>query len=454
MRSLRTRYGLRDLLWVRRHSCRLQGLLFVSWIVTCRDTEMRVLIYTAGSAGDTHPFLGIGRTLADRGHQVILFANEVFEDAVRMAGLEFVETGDAVFYERAINNPDLWDSKKGFEAAVRPFVGQTKKWVRLIESRLDDDTVLVGSTLGFPARIIRELHDVPLVLAHTAPVSFRSVHRVPKTQIMWVGDDSPRWLKRAWLRLVDLIADRAVGPEFNATRREFGLEPINRIFNEWLVYSPDVTIGMFPEWFAPRQPDWPDSLHLTGFPLYDESDHQSLEPGLEEWLNEGDPPILFAPGSANVQAAQFLATAVDLSSKLDLRALLIAPNPGDVPRNLPDGIRHESYVPFSHLLPGCRGIVSHGGIGTCGQALAAGIPHLVTHLNFDQRDNGSRLEDLNAGRSIPMSNFTGPNAPTILQETLDTETASQARDLAARIDPAAGRNTAADLIEEATQTTA
>lgn len=414
---------------------------------------MRVLIYTAGSAGDTHPFIGIGRTLAEWGHDVFIFANEVFEGAVRLAGLEFVQTGDAVLFNQAINDPDLWDARKGFEAAVRPFLGRTREWTRLIESHLDDDCVLVGSTLGFPARIVRELHDVPLILAHTAPVSFRSVHRMARTEILWVGDGVPTWVKRAWLRLVDWFADRAVGPELNATRREFGLEPVNRIFEDWLVYSPDVTLGMFPEWFAPRQPDWPDSLHLTGFPLYDESDHRALRPGLDDWLNEGDSPVVFAPGSANVQAAQFLVTAVELSSKLDSRVLIIAPNPDDVPPDLPDGIRQESYVPFSHLLPRCRGLVSHGGIGTCGQALAAGIPHLVTHLNFDQRDNGSRLEDLGAGRSIPMSKFTGGNAIKVLCETLDTEVTNRARALAPRVDPSAARHAAAELIVEATHST-
>lgn len=411
---------------------------------------MRILIYTAGSAGDTHPFLGIGRTLADRGHAVFVFANEVFEEGVRRAGLKFVQTGHAALFEQAINDPDLWDSRKGFEVAVRPVMRHLRDSIRLIDSHLDDDSVLVASTLGFPARIVRELRDVPLVLAHTAPVSFRSVHRMAKTEIMWVGDDAPTWLKRAWLWLIDWIADRAVGPEFNEIRQEFGLEPVSRIFNDWLVYSPDVTIGMFPEWFAPRQPDWPDSLQMTGFPLYDESLQQPLEDHLAKWLGEGDPPVVFAPGSANVQAAQFLATAVDVSTRLRRRALLIAPNPDDVPSDLPTGIRHESYVPFSQLLPRASGLVSHGGIGTCGQALAAGIPHLVTHLNFDQRDNGSRLEDLGVGRSVPMSSFTGSIAATIVDEALSAEAARRARDLATRVDPTAGRNSAADLIEEAT----
>jgi UDP:flavonoid glycosyltransferase YjiC (YdhE family) len=266
---------------------------------------------------------------------------------------------------------------------------------------------------------------------------------------MPVGDSAPVWAKRAWLRFIDWYADRAVGPEFNVIRRELGLAPVDRIFNEWLVYSPDVTIGMFPEWFAPRQPDWPASLHLTGFPLYDASDQVSIGPELEEWLASGDPPVVFAPGSANVQAAGFLESAIDVSTALGIRSLLLAPNATDVPADLPDTIRHEEYVPFGSLLPRCRALVSHGGIGTCAQGLAAGIPQLVTHLNFDQRDNGSRLEDLGAGTVIPMAKFNDQKASRAVESILDADTVSQAQQLAKLIHPAEARNAAADQIEAA-----
>jgi rhamnosyltransferase subunit B len=30
-----------------------------------------------------------------------------------------------------------------------------------------------------------------------------------------------------------------------------------------------LVIGMFPEWYAARQADWPPQLRLAGFPLFD-----------------------------------------------------------------------------------------------------------------------------------------------------------------------------------------
>src|SRR5438270_8397559 len=84
-----------------------------------RDPEpdlMHHLLLTIGSHGDTHPFIGLGRRLLDRGHRVTLAANETFGPTITAAGLEFVELGTAEEYRSAIANPDIWHPRKGFKA--------------------------------------------------------------------------------------------------------------------------------------------------------------------------------------------------------------------------------------------------------------------------------------------------------------------------------------------------
>jgi rhamnosyltransferase subunit B len=44
--------------------------------------------------------------------------------------------------------------------------------------------------------------------------------------------------------------------------------------------------------------------------------------------------------------------------------------------------------------------VHHGGIGTCAQALRAGVPQLVWPQAYDQFDNALRIEALGAGRPL------------------------------------------------------
>jgi rhamnosyltransferase subunit B len=411
---------------------------------------VRVLIQTVGSAGDVHPFIGVGKALVARGHDVMLFGNEVFGGVAERAGLTFVQSGDAETFERTHEDPDIWDPSKSLKVVVRGFViPELTNAIASIESHLDDSTVLVGSTLGFAARVVRELHEVPLVVAHLAPTAFRSYHRLPKTDRMLVSDRSPRFMKSLWFRFIDGYSDRAVGPGLNAVRAERGLEPVSRILSEW-IHSPDRTLGLFPDWFGPPQPDWPETVRLTGFPLFDESDQRPVDPDLEAWLSDGTPPVVFTAGSQNNGGATFFGAALSVCQVLGLRAVFATRNPDVVPTDLPPTIRHEAYVPFGRLLPRSRALVSHGGVGTSAQALAAGIPHLVTYLAFDQRDNGSRFEDLGAGRAIPMRKFSGLTAQNALESILEDSVATQARELSGRVDREAALDATCQEIEAVT----
>jgi len=133
-------------------------------------------------------------------------------------------------------------------------------------------------------------------------------------------------------------------------------------------------------------------------------------------------------------ASTFFSTALSVCQTLDLHEVFVTTNPEDVPSELATSVRHETYVPFGLLLPRSRALVSHGGIGACAQALAAGIPHLVAHSAFDQRDNGSRLEDLGVGSSIPASKFRGRRAMHAVSSVLEKSLKTEARELSMRVD--------------------
>ena len=51
---------------------------------------MDLLLVTAGSAGDVHPFVGLGRALRRRGHRVGVLTYPSFAELVQSAGLEYV----------------------------------------------------------------------------------------------------------------------------------------------------------------------------------------------------------------------------------------------------------------------------------------------------------------------------------------------------------------------------
>jgi UDP:flavonoid glycosyltransferase YjiC (YdhE family) len=85
--------------------------------------------------------------------------------------------------------------------------------------------------------------------------------------------------------------------------------------------------------------------------------------------------------------------------------VLLAPQDGQVPADLPAQIIHLAYAPFSALLPRCAVLIHHGGIGTVAQGLAAGIPQLVVPVAFDHFDEGQRLKRLGLGTTLSRRQF-------------------------------------------------
>jgi rhamnosyltransferase subunit B len=52
------------------------------------------------------------------------------------------------------------------------------------------------------------------------------------------------------------------------------------------------------------------------------------------------------------------------------------------------------------LLPAASALVHHGGIGSCAQALRAGIPQVMVPQAYDQFDNAMRVERLGVGQAL------------------------------------------------------
>jgi rhamnosyltransferase subunit B len=314
--------------------------------------------------------------------------------------LPFEPIGTAEQYAEAIADPKLWNPRKAF-AVVWRLVREAHRIMYDNIERLAEPgrTVLVGSTLAVGARLAQEKLQLPLATVHLSPCCFLSSYRPPVVK----GLPMPAWLplpvKEAFWWLVERgLIDQICGRDVNRLRGELGLSPVTRIMGRWL-HSPDLVLALFPDWFAQPQPDWPANTHLTGFPLFDEASVWSPNPGLQAFLDTKPAPIVFTAGSAMRHAAPFFRNAVEACRRLKQRGLLLSSFADQLP-SLPEFIHHEHYAPLSQVLPSAAALVYHGGIGTCAQALAAGVPHLVTPYAHDQFDNAARLRELGVGRAI------------------------------------------------------
>jgi rhamnosyltransferase subunit B len=276
----------------------------------------------------------------------------------------------------------------------------------------------------------------------------RSEHDAGMFGRLPLGAKVPRILKRALYWAADkFIIDRELAPELNAFRRELGLPPVWGIFRRY-VHSPQLVLGLFADWFAPRQPDWPPNLDLPGFVLYDAASHRAVSAEAEQFLAEGPPPVLFTPGSGAATLRDFLRESVEACRLLGIRAMLVTNFPEQLPGNLPSGVRAFSYLPFSRIPPRCSAMVYPGGIGTMAQTIQAGVPHLVVPHAHDQPDNAARIERLGLGKSIYPERYRGDRVAALLRELrLDSSLAQRCRTFAARIHSETALVRACRLIE-------
>jgi UDP:flavonoid glycosyltransferase YjiC (YdhE family) len=409
------------------------------------------IISAIGSYGDVHPMVGLGSALAGRGHRVKLITNPYFSDVVAAAGLELLPIGTREDYIELSQHPDLWHPIRGVKLVLsRAAGGFLRPIYNLVTEHFDPgETVICAHALDLGSRVAGEKLGAPLASVDFAPGVIWSVYDSPRIKGSISGPGVPRWLKKLqyWVSDTLFVKPLVIG-ELNGLRRELGLPPVKRVFGQFM-HQTDMLLGLFPDWFGPPQPDWPANTRLVGFPLWDAHKSDELSSDVQDFLAAGDAPIAFSPGSANREAHQFFDAAVEACERLGRRGILLTKYADQLPAKLPASVRHFGFVPLSRLLPHTAALVHHGGIGTCAQGLAAGVPHLVRPMAFDQFDNSRRLVRLGVAEEISVKAFRGPAIATALERLLSSSAvASNCRSLATRCDGPASLTAACVALEE------
>jgi rhamnosyltransferase subunit B len=287
----------------------------------------------------------------------------------------------------------------------------------------EERTTLISSGAVFAARMLRELRGLPQVVVHLQPAVYLSEYDMPTYVqgtaglMRWL----PRWMKRLLMAMPNPL-DSAAMPGVRCACETLGLRAPRSVWREWW-HSPDGNVALFPDWFAPAQADWPGPLFQHTFPLEDLGQDQPLGESLLAFLAAGPAPVVFTLGTGNQHARRFFEVALSAVNSLGLRAVFATRYPKEcLPLELPEHVLAVEYAPFSKLLHHASALVSHGGVGTASQAMAAGIPHLIMALAHDQPDNAERLRRLGIGRGMAPWAFTkGRLERWLLEQQVDAE---------------------------------
>lgn len=409
---------------------------------------MKILLNAVGSHGDVLPLIAMGRELLRRGHRPHLFANGAFETMAQEAGLPFSATGAADDLARLLKDRDASDPRKGMSLMARVVMQGIRQTYPLLCREFEPgNTIAVGTSLGWATRLLSETHAAPVAVIHLAPSWFRSEHVAPSLGPLGHLERAPRWLKR-WLfaGMDKRFLDPLFTAPFNQFRAELGLPPVQRSFHAW-IHQADAVLGMFPPWFAAPQPDWPPSLQLTGFPLYDHGHASALPDAVSAFLAAGEPPVLITAGTATQSQRAFFEASIRACQQSGHRALLLTQDAAQLPPTLPAGMAHFHYVPFQAVLPNVAALIHHGGIGTTSQAMRAGVPQLIRPVGFDQFDNALRAMRLGVAQQILPRRYGPDSAAAALRSlTRSDEVRTRCAEVARRLSTGGGVDAACDAV--------
>lgn len=371
---------------------------------------MRFALVTLGSTGDLYPFLAIGRALREQGHEVFLLSQAPYRVEADRAGLQFVPVVDAAAHARTMSHPKLWHPVDGLGVFWRhlclPAARPTWEALQRLAAPLAPGQPLrvLASPLAVGARLARDTTPLRLWSAYLAPAALRSLD-----DPMFLGPWAvPTWMpqglrKAAWFGLdrwkLEPMARQALRDLADATGAP---PPQGSVFGDW-IHSPDGGLALYDADFAPLprrlagaldDPRRRTLLHQVGFPNFEWEAPRAL-------AANGWPPrpwLLFG-GSAGTLDSQRLAQA--LVRKTGRACIVLGPARHHQEPATENGVINLPAQALPPLLWEAHAFVHHGGIGSCAQGLAAGIPQVLIPQAYDQFENAAAIQRLGAGVAMP-----------------------------------------------------
>jgi rhamnosyltransferase subunit B len=400
----------------------------------------RILFATIGSLGDLHPFIAVAKALEAQGAQASLAVPADQVEKVRGAGLEaaaifpsyaeleakgFVRPGDA---RRMTRDPHYL-----FSRVLFPNLGGA---VAALDEAAQGAELIVGPVHSMVGAIVAEKRRLPFIPCLLQPMALLSALDPPVMPELPLLAPAPAGAlattsNRMQMGIARLELRRRYAGAVNAVRRQHGLPPdaLTPMFG--VPEEAPLVLALYSRHLAPAPADAPPGLLVTGFPVFDsEGAPAPLEEDLAAFLREGEAPIVFTLGSFAVYApGDFYEESRKAAEALGRRALLLA-GPEAEPESSPQ-LMVRRYAPHSQVFPHAAAIVHHGGVGTTGQAMAAGRPQLVVPHSGDQWDNAARIARLGLGLSLPAGRYAAGRAQAalgrLLKETRFAQRGQEAR---------------------------
>ncbi len=415
---------------------------------------MKITLLTAGTRGDTQPYVALGVALQAAGHTATVAAPAQFEQWVRGHGLAFAATDGA--------SPDILNSPVVQQAmrADNPLkvllsFHKLKKLVVAMQAQLYDACVGADLIVFHPGAVVgahagRQM-GIPAVLATPFPMSVTAAY---PALVFYRGRRwGARWNRLSHRLFQHIMAAASGSPVKSFWKTRFGVAPPIRgnPFCAQASQRNPTLVGVSRHVFAEPE-DWPAHTHGTGHWFLDTPAGWQAPAELTTFLSAGAPPVYVGFGSVGNpdEAAAVGGVVIEALTRCGQRGLLASGWGGIVAAGLSDNFFLLDAAPHDWLFPKMSAVVHHGGAGTTAAAFRAGVPSVVVPHGNDQVAWAQRAFELGvASEPLPRRRLHAGTLAAAITRALQADVVEAARALGLRVRSENGVAEAVALIEAA-----
>ncbi len=364
---------------------------------------MRITLLSMDTRGGIQPYVALGIGLARAGHEVRAIAPSDLASMFSDAGLSVTPLeGSVEEVLRGSGGAAERGPLASMRLAARELPRRIEGWTRQVLGACEGADLLTGGIGGMVVGLsVAEKLGVPFVETHLQPVG-APTDAYPG--VMLAG--TPRWLGSWGMRMSHHLTELAVWKPFEGAMKAARTNVLGLSGRPTAADARPVLYG-FSRHVVPVPAGGPRARHVTGYWFLPAAETWSPPAALAAFLAREGPVVSIGFGSmASDDPARLSALVLGAVRRAGVRAVLLS-GWGGLSSIEHDEVFCADALPHDWLFPRVAGVVHHGGAGTTGAALRAGVPALVVPFTMDQPFWGSRVAGLGVGPTpIPRARLT------------------------------------------------
>lgn len=413
---------------------------------------MQITILAVGSRGDVQPAVALGAGLRQAGHAVRIGSYAQFAELVTSYGLAFTPiAGDIQALLQSEEGRAVLESRNPLRLLqlIRTHANQSADaaWADISAACAGADALVSLGMFYYAADAVATVRQLPHLNAQLQPNLPTSAFPAPLLPALPLRTP---FLNRASHQLAELLYWHGLRSLVNRVRQELGLARLPLAPTRATNVGRGTTMLLaYSSLLVPRPADWPATAHITGFWYLDAPPGYTPPPALVEFLKAGEPPVYIGFGSMNTRNPQHTGNlalqALRLSGR---RGLLLRGWGGLAADAVPPDVMLIDDLPHAWLFPQLTAAVHHGGAGTTGAVLRAGVPAVTVPFFADQPFWAARVAGLGvAPAPLPRRQLSAEALARAIEVAATAEVRERAAALGPRIAGEDGVGQAVTLIE-------